>query len=208
MIILDDLGVTLTGTEVLSGITGTIRPGDYVWLSGPNGAGKSTLLRCLAGLVGPSHGTVSVWGAESGSPQARSHVGYLPDTPLLYDVMTPREHLDFLAELWGTDADLTSALERFRLDGIADRYARELSLGQRQRLALAVATFHQPRVLLLDEPFNGLDADTTALVTQTLRRHQLSGGVAIVATHLTGHTEHNRHLRLDGGRLIEEIAVP
>ncbi len=214
---IEGLRVRFDQSVVLDEVDVTVRSAEYVWLAGPNGAGKSTLLRVLAGLIRPESGQALIDGFAAGSGDGDCLVGYVPDTPLLYDVLTPREHLAFLARFWPAKPAKSSSLmesaqadllARFGLNQVADVYARNLSLGQRQRLSLAVATFHRPSVLLLDEPFNGLDGATAALLRDLLADHVAGGGTAIVATHTTQHLTADRLLSLRAGRLVGDLALP
>jgi heme ABC exporter ATP-binding subunit CcmA len=162
----------------------TAEAGECVVLGGSNGAGKSTILRTAAGLTEPTTGSVRVSGHIVGSTAARARVGHVADKPPLYDVLSPTEHLDFLSRLWQIgEPDTAARIVEFGLGEVADRPVRTLSLGQRQRLALALATLHRPGLLLLDEPFNGLDAATTAFLRGRLRGHLADGGAVLVATH-------------------------
>ncbi|MFY1677727.1 MULTISPECIES: heme ABC exporter ATP-binding protein CcmA [unclassified Streptomyces] len=162
-----------------------VEAGECVVLGGSNAAGKSTILRTAAGLIEPTTGSVRVSGHIVGSPAARALVGHMADKPPLYDVLSPTEHLDFLSRLWQTEQgpDTAARVVELGLAEVADRPVSTLSLGQRQRLALALATLHRPELLLLDEPFNGLDAATTAFLRGRLRGHLADGGAVLVATH-------------------------
>ncbi|MGH7592504.1 MAG: heme ABC exporter ATP-binding protein CcmA [Gemmatimonadales bacterium] len=140
----------------------TVEAGEVVLLAGPNGAGKSTLLRCLAGLTRPSHGAVRIQNRQLRTdPAARSLVGFLSHQSLLYDDLTAQENLRFAAQLHGLDGveqRVRDALDAAGLTQRAATRAGALSHGTRQRLAIARATLHAPALLLLDEPFSGLDA--------------------------------------------------
>jgi ABC-2 type transport system ATP-binding protein len=164
------------GTVVLDGVSLRLSRGDVVVVAGPNGAGKTTLLRVLA-----SDQPLSA-GAVHGLKDAR--VALVPDTPYLYDVLTPREHLELVARLWRVEVDVVAELARFGLSSLTRTYARELSLGQRQRLALALALVGRPEVLLLDEPLNGLDHVTSAFLIRLIAELAAEGVTVLVATHL------------------------
>ncbi len=208
-ITLTDVSLRLTGREVLSSIGARLRGGDVIAVTGPNGAGKSTLLGVLAGLHPGYLGEVSIDGARPGTDPARRRTGLLPTPPPLYDYLSVAEHLELLARLWQVPPDLPDRLERARLTELAARPAGQLSLGQRQRLALALVTFHEPRLLLLDEPFNGLDRDSAQSLAAAIRRHSVGGGVTVVATHLLESLEGvaTRLLYLHEGRLLHDLPV-
>ncbi|MEO5365406.1 MAG: ABC transporter ATP-binding protein [Magnetococcus sp. WYHC-3] len=142
----------------------TVERGEVVGFLGPNGAGKTTAMRILAGLLAPSRGTVHVAGIDmlADAKKAKARLGFLPETPPLYDDMTVREYLTYLAALRGVERrDLGRAtgvaMERCGLAGVADRLLRNLSKGYRQRAGIAQAIVHAPAVVVLDEPTVGLD---------------------------------------------------
>jgi ABC-2 type transport system ATP-binding protein len=168
----------------------TVRAGASVALVGRNGAGKSTTLRVLAGVLPPTAGTVRIAGTDlAADPSAAKHaVGYCPDVGGLIPRATPWEHLSLAARLrglpegWQTRA--RDLLDRFDLGSAADRVTAGFSHGMGRRMSVVLAAFHEPTVLLLDEPFDGLDPlgveATLALVTEL----QMSGSAVLVSTHL------------------------
>ena len=170
-------------TSVLAGLDLTLSGGECLLLLGPNGVGKSTLLRTLAGLARPESGEVTV--AGEGVAEARSRIGYLAHDTLLYDDLTVAENLTFAARLQGRiPADVVpAAIEAAMLGEHRHRLVRHLSRGLAQRTALARALLHTPPLLLLDEPFTGLDATSSAQLTTFLVDY-VAGGCAIV---LVGH---------------------
>ena len=171
----------------LAGVDFTVGAGDVVLLAGANGAGKSTLLRCIAGLIRPARGTVSIAGRDLRSdPAARSLIGFLSHQTQLYDDLTARENLRFAARLHGLDAAddrVRDALDAAGLLLRGDTRAGNLSHGMRQRLGLARATLHRPRLLLLDEPFTGLDAAATDLLRERIRADRDLGGAVVCVSH-------------------------
>ncbi|MFI5234570.1 MAG: heme ABC exporter ATP-binding protein CcmA [Gemmatimonadales bacterium] len=171
---------------VLRGIELTLAPRDGVVVLGRNGAGKTTLLRLLAGLARPDAGTVTVGGrplrGEDRSP--RRLVGLMAHRSLLYGELTPRENLRFTARLFGLGADAVArALERLELGRHADRPVHTLSRGLIQRAALARTLLHDPRVLLLDEPFTGLDAAATERLAALFAAWREEGRAVLVVSH-------------------------
>ena len=165
----------------------TVRPGEVVLLAGPNGAGKSTLLRCIAGLTRPTRGTVRIQDRQLRlDPAARSAVGFLSHQNLLYDDLTARENLRFAARLHGLDAverRVMDALDAAGLTQRADTRVGVLSHGMRQRLSIARATLHAPAVLLLDEPFTGLDAMSAELLRTGIADDVQRGRAVMCVTH-------------------------
>ena len=165
----------------------TVFAGEVVLLAGPNGAGKSTLLRCLAGLARPTRGSVRIGGALlRKTPEARSTVGFLSHQTFLYDDLTARENLRFAAALHGLDAveqRVGDALNAAGLMPRAEARAGVLSHGTRQRLSIARATLHGPTVLLLDEPFNGLDAAAIEQLRGRIAVHAGGTRAVVCVTH-------------------------
>lgn len=168
---------------VLAGLDLSLRAGEVLLLLGANGAGKSTFLRALAGLARPDAGTVRVDGRPV--TDARGRIGYLAHDTLLYDDLTLAENLAFTARLHGgiSPADVAAAIERLGLGAQRDRLVRHLSRGQRQRAALARALLHRPAVLLFDEPYTGLDAESVAGLTALLRDGAEAGCAAVIVGH-------------------------
>jgi heme exporter protein A len=171
----------------LRGVDFTVAPGELVLLIGANGAGKTTLLRILAGLTRPFRGTVLVAGRDlHAEPEARRSVGFLSHSALVYEDLTPRENLAFAAALHRLDdssARIARALETAGLSARADRPTRGCSRGMLQRLALARATLHEPPILLLDEPFTGLDAQASQALVSRMVADRTTGRAIVAVTH-------------------------
>ena len=158
--------------------------GEIVALLGPNGAGKSTLLSIAATLLEPSSGRV-LFGDRPADSAMRRHVGLLAHDLYLYPELTAEENLSFFASLHGVGgaARIAAALDRARLSDRRDDPVFGFSRGMRQRLALERALLHDPRLVLLDEPFTGLDDASTAMLVARLRELRERGAIVIVATH-------------------------
>ncbi len=173
--------------KALSQISFACDSGEIVGLLGPNGAGKSTLLNILATLLAPSEGTVEYGGAPSADGAAvRAQIGMLGHDLFLYPELTARENLTFFGHLYGlkdVPGRVASALDRAGLSARADDYVGGFSRGMRQRVALERALLHDPRLILLDEPFTGLDQDSTRALVERLRDRQRAGCLIILATH-------------------------
>jgi ABC-type multidrug transport system ATPase subunit len=188
-----ELSKSYGGRAALDAVSLRVARGEVVALFGPNGAGKTTLLRAAAGLLAPSGGRVLVDGVDLAlqPAAAKRKLGWAGDTPLFYDGLTALENLVFFARLWGVPPAEAEPAARRALEaaGLAHRgadSARELSHGMRQRLAIARATLHAPSVLLLDEPFEGLDASAAASLVASLREGAARAGRAcLVASHQT-----------------------
>jgi len=161
--------------------------GGFLLLAGPNGAGKSTLLRLLAGLAKPSAGQVQINGVEPHkNAQARAGLGLLSQHSLLYDDLSAQQNLLFFSRLHRLDnvaSRITQALDEAGLATRQDQQVRFFSRGMRQRLSLARALLHDPSVLLMDEPFTGLDLDAAGHLRQRLERLKKQGRTTILVTH-------------------------
>ena len=174
--------------KALSQVNFTCEAGEIIGLLGPNGAGKSTLLNILATLLSPSRGRVQY--GEHTAPEAgadiRARIGILGHDLFLYPELTARENLVFFGRLYGladVPARVQSALARAGLSERADDVVSGFSRGMRQRVALERALLHEPRLLLLDEPFTGLDQASTTVLVDRLRERQQAGCVIVLATH-------------------------
>lgn len=177
--------------RVLRGVDIRLTSGDALAVVGPNGAGKTTLLRVLAGLVRPSDGVVRVIGRtlQPGNPEARRPIGFLSHQSLLYDDLTVQENLVFTARLFGLRDPAAAArrvLEECELGSRSGGRPQSLSRGLLQRAALARALVHDPRVLLLDEPFTGLDAAGADRLRGVLQARLSTGVAMVIVTHQLG----------------------
>jgi len=171
---------------VLRGLDFRADPGEFVALLGPNGAGKTTMLRILASLSRPTLGEVRVAGyALPGQASAvRRLLGVVSHQPLLYGDLTAEENLRFYARMYGLSDGASRALQALESVGLAARrrdLVRQFSRGMQQRLAIGRALLHDPQVMLLDEPYTGLDQDASAMLDELLR-HVAAGGRTVVMT--------------------------
>jgi ABC-type multidrug transport system ATPase subunit len=210
MIEIQGVRVVYRTTEALAGVTLAVRPGETVLLRGHNGSGKSTLLRLAAGLEVPDDGSVRICGHEAASAAARASRAYVPDTPPLYDYLSARETATLAARLWGVPiADAVAAVERIGLGDALDVLVAELSLGMRKKLGLAVTTLHDPPVVLVDEPFSGLDADTVQTVRTLLATWRRQGRAVLVTSHDEAPLEGlvDRQVTLGAGRVLPTAAA-
>ena len=173
--------------KALSQISFTCSGGEMVGLLGPNGAGKSTLLNILATILTPSKGTIEYGEMPVADGAAiRSQLGMLGHDLFLYPELTARENLTFFAHLYGlhdASSRALSALERAGLAERADDFVSGFSRGMRQRVALERALLHDPKLILLDEPFTGLDQTSTQALVDRLEERRRSGCVIVLATH-------------------------
>jgi heme exporter protein A len=174
--------------QALNRVSLRVEAGDSILLYGPNGAGKTTMLRVLSTLARPSQGTVLYDGADilANPAAAKSAIGFVSHATFLYGELTARENLEFAGKLFGL-ADLpqrmAGVLDIFHLIERAETPVRELSRGYQQRVSLARAFLHDPQILLLDEPFTGLDAASTESLQGLMRRLLGQGKGLIFSTH-------------------------
>ncbi len=169
--------------RALAGIDLTVEPGSVLALLGPNGAGKSTLFGCLLGLVRPTQGDIQLRGKPVADAD-RQHFGYLAERIALYPQRTVLENGLFFARLRNQRAaELECQLKRVGLYAVQDRPVRQLSKGMLQRLGLAIALCGQPELLVLDEPFNGLDPALLDGLQRMLREENARGATLLISTH-------------------------
>ena len=197
----------------VDGLDLTVRAGAFYALLGPNGAGKTTTLRIVAGLLKPDAGSVSVFGIDALSDPvaAKRVVAWVSDEPMIYDRLSPFEYLEFVAGLWGIDAAAAEARARHLIDWLglgphAHERCQDFSKGMRQKVALAGALVHDPRLIILDEPLTGLDAGSARQVKDVLAERVRAGGTVIMTTHILEVAERmaERIGVIADGRLIAE----
>jgi ABC-2 type transport system ATP-binding protein len=201
-------------TLAVDGLTLRLEPGEVFGFIGPNGAGKTTTIRMMMGLLAPTSGTVLLGGHDIGTePEAaKALTGYLPDHPFLYDKLTGREFLRFVGRLHAVpERELAlrgpELLSRFGLDErAADELTETYSHGMKQRLALAAALVHRPRILVLDEPMVGLDPEGAVAFRRLLVELAASGITIFLSTHSLGVAEElcDTIGILDRGRLVAQ----
>jgi ABC-2 type transport system ATP-binding protein len=168
-----------------------VRSGEVFGFLGPNGAGKTTTIRMMMGILVPSGGRALINGLDCHSQRAevQRHVGYLPDNPIYYDFLRGREILQFVAEMHGmarreAAGHAVRMLADFGLEEVVDEFAVNYSMGMKKKLGLACALIHDPQVLILDEPINGLDPRAAREVQDRLRQAAASGKTIFMSTHL------------------------
>ncbi|UWG49095.1 ABC-type multidrug transport system, ATPase component [Halanaeroarchaeum sp. HSR-CO] len=207
-LVADEVSKRFGPFTAVDGVSLSVRTGESVAILGPNGSGKTTLLRMLAGLATPSSGTVAVDGVDqySRSGRADGSIGYLSHESMLYDDLTARENLAFHARLLGVDAERVGAvLETVDLADRADGFPREFSHGMQKRLSFARALLADPAVLLLDEPFTGLDQHSRATL-----RSMMADRTVVLVSHEQDLSARlcERYLVLDEGRIVARIEGP
>ena len=197
----------------VDGLDLTVRAGEFYMLLGPNGAGKTTTLRMVSGLLKPDQGTIHIFGIDAlTDPVAAKQItGWLSDEPMIYDKLTPFEYLEFVAGLWSVESALAEARARELLRWLdLEKHARErcegFSRGMRQKVALAGALVHDPKLIILDEPLTGLDAAIARQVKDVLADKVRAGSTVLMTTHILEIAERmaDRIGVISGGRLIAE----
>lgn len=204
------------GHQALAGVDLQARYGEVTGLVGPNGAGKTTLLLVLATLLRPDGGRVEVAGFDPArqTEQARANLGWVPDAFGVYDNLTAREYLSFAHAAYRLAAGeretrVGECLELARLAGMADTAVHVLSRGQKQRLGIARALIHQPKVLLLDEPAAGLDPTSRIELRRLVRELAGQGTAVVLSSHILADLEEtaDRVVFLEAGRSVGERAA-
>jgi ABC-2 type transport system ATP-binding protein len=191
MIELEALTMHYGQLKALDGLTLHIPQGEFFALLGPNGAGKTTAIKLLTGLMKPSSGSVRVCGLDiqKQALQAKALLGYVPDVANFYEKLTPPEFMGFIADLYVMDPQRTRQLtaelfSQFDLHSHAGQRIENLSHGTRQRVAIAAALLHDPKVFVIDEPMVGLDPIHARVVKNELKARSQRGTTVLMSTHL------------------------
>ncbi|HUR56609.1 MAG TPA: ABC transporter ATP-binding protein [Opitutaceae bacterium] len=166
-----------------------VRPGEVLGLVGPNGAGKTSTLRCLAGIIPATAGRVRIAGHDIGSAPipAKRALAFFPDEPRLFDYLTVRQHLNFVARIYGVESHESIAqplLDEFEIADKADQLPGELSRGMKQKLAIACGLLHGPSVMFFDEPLTGLDPLGIRRMKNSIVKRAREGATIVLSSHL------------------------
>lgn len=200
-------------TIALSDVSLTVGPGEVRGLLGPNGSGKSSLMKTIMGLTKPSYGTIQVLGFDVriNTMEIKKIVGYVPESPRLYEFLTATEYLDFIADVRGLPySEKRERISRFvdalDLEGKQGDMISSYSQGMKQKVAIIGALLHRPRVLLMDEPLNGLDPKSARLVKELIQGLAKEGVSVIFSTHILEIAEAicNKLTILQSGRILAE----
>ncbi|MGQ4911555.1 MAG: ABC transporter ATP-binding protein [Candidatus Thorarchaeota archaeon] len=186
-----DLVKSFGDLVAVNGVSFEVREGEIFGLLGPNGAGKTTTLKVLMGLLDPDSGTSTVFGTSSQENplEVKRNVGYVPEEQQLYDSLTPKELFDFIASIRQLPPETTQKRLRDMVKALDfEKYYNKLivtlSQGNRQKTMLIAAMLHAPKLLILDEPFSGLDVRTTKIMKDIITIHAQSGGAVLLSTHV------------------------
>jgi len=200
--------------EVLNGLSLTAHAGEITGLLGANGAGKTTLFRLVVGLARPQQGKIRVAGIDmrDGRREASRHLGFVPDEPLLYDKMSALENVNRFALLWGVPGQQARAHAETRLKQAdlwneRNRLVETYSRGMRQRLSVVCVLLHQPSVLVLDEPFTGLDLDAAQWLREVLVSLTNEGKCVLLSSHRPDALDalSDKLALLHGGRIVRTL---
>jgi ABC-2 type transport system ATP-binding protein len=199
--------------QALTDLNLHIMPGEIYGLLGPNGAGKTTAIKTILGLLEPTSGWIKVAGFDpiKDYVEVKSKIGYVAENPIVYDSLSPRDFLEFVASIRKIDQSVANEMvahlaNAFDMSQYFDSPIATLSLGMKQKVAFIASLIHRPRVLLLDEPLNGLDAKSSRIVKDLVSFHAQKGGAVLFSTHIMEVAEQicTRIGIIDQGRIIAE----
>jgi ABC-2 type transport system ATP-binding protein len=208
-----DLTKDYAGTRALAGVSFDARPGEILGFLGPNGAGKSTTVKILTGMIRPTSGRATVAGFDviDQPLEVKRRIGFVPETGVLYEALSPDEYFELVGCLHHLDRKTRRArtdelLELFGLVPHRRQRMFEFSKGMKQKVVLAAALLHQPEVLFLDEPLDGLDANVALVVKELLRRLAAQGRTVLFCSHILDVVERTctRIVIVDRGHKVAE----
>jgi len=217
MIELDRVTKRYNRVIAVEGLTLSVLPGEIFGFIGPNGAGKTTTIQMMAGLIAPTSGSVKICGIDMGKEPslAKKLIGFIPDRPYLYEKLTAMEFLKFTGDLFGVDPPgfekkAEDILGLFSLKDWADELIEAFSHGMKQRLIMAAALFHDPRVIVVDEPMVGLDPHGIKMVKELFKELAGKGKSVFMSTHTLNIAEDICHRigMIHQGRLLALGTVP
>jgi len=215
VVYVDNLCKSYDGRPAVSGLCLEVSAGEIHGLIGLNGAGKTTTIKCIVGLLRPDSGVVRVLGREVSTDSSyKSFVGYLPENPSLPEYLTVKEFLLFMAKIKGLNnrraaSETEDMLALFDLTEFSDQLIFGLSRGMKQRLAIAAAVINSPSVLILDEPFSGLDPEAQRVTRKIMKETAARSGAVLISTHILDAAERfcNRATIIHRGRSAARDAI-
>ena len=199
--------------RALDGVSFSVERGEVLGLLGPNGSGKSTLMKIIVGILKPDTGNIQVLGADVGTDSitVKRTVGYVPESPRLYEFLSGTEYLDFIADVHGLDANtkherVSEFLKALDLEGRENELINGYSQGMKQKLAIIAGLLHRPQLLVLDEPLNSLDPRTARIVKDLIHKLRDDGVPTIFSTHVLDIADVicDRVVIMSTGRVLEE----
>lgn len=214
MIIIQNLSKSFQPVQALQNVTLAVRRGELCGLLGPNGAGKSTLFKIVMGLLAPDAGEIVIAGEpiHFGEVEYKRRMGFAPESPVLYEYLTGREFLNFIAAakrlaMQQREGEIAKWLDFFELATKADEFILEYSHGMRRKISLCAAFLGHPDILMLDEATNGLDPESSYRLKEYLREFCKQGGTVLFSSHIIETIEHlcDRIIILHQGRVLQEM---
>ncbi len=211
MITINNLTKNYKKFKAVDRISLTAKPGEITILLGPNGAGKSTTIKSIAGLL-KFEGEITICGYQNKTVDAKKIFGYIPETPSLYDFLTPWEHAQFIAKAYKLDdtweQKIKIIFERLEIYDKKDKYVRELSKGMTQKLSIAIALMIDPEAVLFDEPLVGLDPKAINEVLKIFKELKTEGKSVLVSTHIIDTIDEvwDRAYIMNQGKIISDIS--
>lgn len=208
---IENVTKSYSGRVAVEDLSLTVHAGEVFAFLGPNGAGKTTTLKLTTGLLRPDSGSIHVCGfpMATDARRAKQFIAYVPDMPFVYEKLSGREFIRFAQEMYGVpDAvarpRLVELNQRLQLDGVLDQLSETYSHGTKQKVALAAALIHEPRLLIVDEPMVGLDPRSTRVMKDIFRETAARGGAVFMSTHTLDIAEHlaDRIGIIHRGRLV------
>ena len=172
------------------GVSFAVAGGELAVLLGPNGAGKSTLIKCVAGLL-RFEGNIQICGHGNKTLEAKRELGYIPEMPAVYDLLTVSEHLEFMRRAWRMEDDGygEALLKRFEMWDKRDKLGKELSKGMQQKLSICCQLVHRPKVIIFDEPLVGLDPHAIKELKEMFGELRKDGAALLISTHMIDSVE-------------------
>lgn len=199
--------------RALDGVSFSVERGEVLGLLGPNGSGKSTLMKIIVGILKPDTGNIQVLGTDVGTDSitVKKTVGYVPESPRLYEFLSGTEYLDFIADIHGLDPNtkherVSEFLKALDLEGRENELINGYSQGMKQKLAIIAGLLHRPQLLVLDEPLNSLDPRTARIVKDLIHKLRNDGVPTIFSTHVLDIADAicDRVVIMSSGRVLEE----
>jgi len=186
-----------------------IKKGEIFGFIGPNGAGKTTTIKMMVGILAPTKGRVEIDGNDLAKKplEAKKIIGYIPDEPYVYPLMTGREFLHFVGQIYQVkdkEKKIKKLLKIFPIESMIDGYFQDFSRGTKQKLAILAALLHQPQILIIDEPILGLDPASSQITKDLLKKFSQKGGTVFISSHTLPVVEEICHQIgiIDQGKLI------
>ena len=217
LVSVDDVTKSFGYKTALNRVSFAVPPGQICGLLGPNGAGKTTLFRLLMGILKATSGAILIDGLDAFEQrvEVKRLIGFLPDEPVFYSYLSGREVLELSAAMHGLDVSaamgrISPVISRLRLAEDIDNYAEDYSRGMKKKLGLLLAMLHEPKLLVLDEPTNGLDVESTHLFYELISETAGQGTTVLFSTHLMDHVTRlcSHAVIINEGKLAAKGSIP